>query len=57
MVEVSDTISFIEKLAERHEQLIERAEHAKTEAERQHWLGVAEQLQIMIQLHTSPVAA
>ena len=57
MVEMSDTISFIEKLAERHEQLIERAEQAKTEPERLHWLEVAEQLQIMIQLHTSPAAA
>ena len=48
MVEMSDTISFIEKLAERRSQLILRAEEAKTESERQHWLEVAEQLQIMI---------
>ena len=57
MVEMSDTISFIEKLAQRHEQLIERAEHAKTEQERLHWLEVAEQLDIMIKLHTIPSAA
>ena len=57
MVEMSDTISFIEKLAQRHEQLIERAEHAKTEQERLHWLEVAEQLDIMIKLHTIPAAA
>ena len=57
MVEMSDTISFIEKLAERRSQLIQRAEEARTEGERQHWLEVAEQLQIMIQLHTTPIAA
>ena len=57
MVEMSDTISFIEKLAERRNQLIQRAEAATTEGERQHWLEVAEQLQIMIRLHTTPVAA
>ena len=57
MVEMSDTISFIEKLAERRSQLIQRAEDAKTERERQHWLEVAEQLQIMIRLHTNPAAA
>ena len=57
MVEMSDTISFIEKLAERRSQLIQRAADAKTEGERQHWLEVAEQLQIMIQLHTTPIAA
>ena len=57
MVEMSDTISFIEKLAERRSQLIQRAEDAKTERERQHWLEVVEQLQIMIRLHTTPAAA
>ena len=57
MVEMSDTISFIEKLAERRGQLIQRAEDAKTERERQHWLEVAEQLQIMIRLRTTPAAA
>jgi len=57
MVEMSDTISFIEKLAERRSQLIQRANDAKTERERQHWLEVAEQLQIMIRLHTTPAAA
>ena len=57
MVEMSDTISFIEKLAERRSQLIQRAADATTEGERQHWLEVAEQLQIMIQLPTTPVAA
>ena len=57
MVEMTDTISFIEKLAQRHEQLIERAQQAKTERERQHWLEVAEQLDIMIKLHTIPAAA
>ena len=57
MVEMSDTISFIEKLVERRSQLIQRAEEAKTESERQHWLEVAEQLQIMIRLHTTPAAA
>ena len=57
MVEMSDTISFIEKLAERRGQLIQRAEEAKTESERLHWLEVAEQLQIMIRLHTTPAAA
>ena len=57
MVEMSDTISFIEKLAERRSQLIQRAEEAKTESERLHWLEVAEPLQIMIRLHTTPAAA
>ena len=57
MVEMSDTISFIEKLAERRSQLIQRAADATTEGERQYWLEVAEQLQIMIQLHTTPIAA
>ena len=57
MVGMSDTISFIEKMVERRSQLIQRAEEAATEGERQHWLEVAEQLQIMIQLHTTPIAA
>ena len=57
MVEMSDTISFIEKLAERRSQLIQRAEDATTGGERQHWLEVAGQLQIMIHLHTTPIAA
>ena len=57
MVEMSDTISFIEKLAERRGQLIQLAEEAKTESERQHWLEVADHLQIMIRLHTTPAAA
>ena len=57
MVEMSDTISFVKKLAERRSQLIQRAEEAKTESERLHWLEVAELLQIMIRLHTTPAAA
>jgi hypothetical protein len=54
---MADTISFIEKLAERHSQLLQRAEQARTDHERQHWLEVAEQLDIMIRLHSGHAAA
>ena len=56
MVIVSNAISFIEELAERHSHLLQRANEAETDRERQHWLQVAEQLQIMINLHTTSAA-